>query len=741
MRRLQSSHIALLASLGVFAMSGSPLLAQAWGSDINENDGVVIEADNDGANPGVESFAVVVSDGPYSSGTDPSAAAQLEIFGSAIYLNENTTLTGSFTLSGNIVDSNGSVVVDDGFQVTGNTDLGGSLDLAGDLFDSGGSVTINDSVVITGAISDSDSALTLDDSVNITGSLFDGDSALVIDDTLQVTGSVDAQDGIFDSTGDLLLDDAVDITGNLDAQGTISDSTGDLTLDDAVDITGALDAQAGISDSTGDLLLDDAVDITGNLDAQGTISDSTGDLTLDDAVDITGALDAQAGISDSTGDLLLDDAVDITGNLDAQGTISDSTGDLTLDDDVDVTGTLTVTDDTTLNGDTNQIGTASSENTLTGTDNTINSSDTTTITGDVATIVKGGTNSGTLTLQDGDAAGGTSIAISGSVSGTAATVFQTTTDDASDNVATLVGTSDAGKTSDVTIQAGTSNILVHSTATGAGDVVEINGNTLLTGTFESTGNSDIGTDDDTTNTFGSGDDTTNTIGSATFGTTVTSIAASSSSTLAAGSAVSGVVADTGNGIGVSNLGGATEDVSGQVGVVLAGADTVSPQIDANGQLSFGAAVAGESTASLTLTNGYGYTHGIVVTEDKVTISGGTQSTSMTLDDYGVTFTDAATGDPVTVTGVADGIADFDAVNRRQLNMAFAGIAGVAAMTNLPNPQPGDTTSLGFAFGGFEGESAFAVGLKSMIGNSTISGSFAYTSQQGTVVGLGAGWSW
>jgi hypothetical protein len=104
-------------------------------------------------------------------------------------------------------------------------------------------------------------------------------------------------------------------------------------------------------------------------------------------------------------------------------------------------------------------------------------------TGSAATVLKGGTNSGILTLQDGDTAAagatpaGTSITISGSGGGTAATVFQTTTNANTTSVTTAVGTSAsyaAGSTA--TLQAGPTNaVTVNSGNTGAAPGVSING--------------------------------------------------------------------------------------------------------------------------------------------------------------------------------------------------------------------------------------------------------------------------
>jgi hypothetical protein len=134
-------------------------------------------------------------------------------------------------------------------------------------------------------------------------------------------------------------------------------------------------------------------------------------------------------------------------------------------------------------------------------------------------------------------------------------------------------------------------------------------------------------------------------------------------------------------------------------------------VDANGKiLNLGATAyvnPAAPTAALTLTNGYGNTHGLVVTESQTTLSGGTQSSSMTLTDRAATFSNAQTGAPITVTGVDDGRADFDAVNVRQ----FAGaIAAVAAQANIPSLAAGQDRTFGMAVGNFMGKSALAMGM-------------------------------
>ena len=69
---------------------------------------------------------------------------------------------------------------------------------------------------------------------------------------------------------------------------------------------------------------------------------------------------------------------------------------------------------------------------------------------------------------------------------------------------------------------------------------------------------------------------------------------------------------------------------------------------------------------MVLTNQLGNTHGVLVTEDKVIVSGGAHSTNMVVDDDGVTFMSSQTGEAVVISGVADGMAPHDAANVGQV---------------------------------------------------------------------------
>ncbi len=243
----------------------------------------------------------------------------------------------------------------------------------------------------------------------------------------------------------------------------------------------------------------------------------------------------------------------------------------------------------------------------------------------------------------------------------------------------------------------------------------------------------------TTNNMGTGTAaSTNSIGNTQTGTTVTATAGNASQSLANNSAntrvsggTSGLTART----GVANVA-----TSAQVLLQNSGGTTV----DANGKIlvngATGYVAPTAPTAALTLTNGYGNTHGVVVTESQTTVSGGTQSSSLTLTDTNARFSRASNGAPITVTGVADGRNDFDAVNVRQ----FAGaVAAVSAQANIPGLQQGQDRSIGLGVGNFMGKTALAMGLNYRADNAGIYRlSLSTGTQAGAkpVVGAGAAWS-
>jgi hypothetical protein len=192
--------------------------------------------------------------------------------------------------------------------------------------------------------------------------------------------------------------------------------------------------------------------------------------------------------------------------------------------------------------------------------------------------------------------------------------------------------------------------------------------------------------------------------------------------------------------GASVLGGATGATNGQVVIANRGAD--GAQVDANGKITTG--VVSQSTASLTLTNGIGRTHGLVVTESQAVLSGGTNSSSLLLDDGGARFSSASSGAPVRVTGVANGSSEFDAVNFRQMRGVAAGVASATAMANIPQVDESKRFSAGVGLGSFQGMTALALGISVRPAPNLVTRLTAATVtgvKKSTTVGVGVGYSW
>ncbi|MFA6412091.1 MAG: YadA-like family protein [Syntrophales bacterium] len=163
--------------------------------------------------------------------------------------------------------------------------------------------------------------------------------------------------------------------------------------------------------------------------------------------------------------------------------------------------------------------------------------------------------------------------------------------------------------------------------------------------------------------------------------------------------------------GTSKL-SSTNGTTAGTAIVMKGSAGTQTVVDGNGKLTNTVTTgASESTAALTLTNGDGNTHGIVVTETQTTMSGGRNSTSLTLHDDGATFANATNGEPVRVHGIDDGTAPNDAVNVRQLGAGLAMVAGLAA---LPQVDPGKKFAIGLGTGGYMSQVSLAGGLSARI---------------------------
>lgn len=185
----------------------------------------------------------------------------------------------------------------------------------------------------------------------------------------------------------------------------------------------------------------------------------------------------------------------------------------------------------------------------------------------------------------------------------------------------------------------------------------------------------------------------------------------------------------------------------------AGLSTSQHSVDANGKITTTNPQNGSQ--SLTVTNQNHNTHGFYVDQNVAVMSGGTQSTSFTLDDNGATLGNSATGAPVQLHGIANGTAANDAVNFSQLNTleqkvdknatrAFSGIAQIAAMQAIPAPIAGKNYSIGMGGGFYAGQQAMAFGGKANVGehlNVSASVANGFGSNKDMAASVGAGFSW
>jgi len=127
-------------------------------------------------------------------------------------------------------------------------------------------------------------------------------------------------------------------------------------------------------------------------------------------------------------------------------------------------------------------------------------------------------------------------------------------------------------------------------------------------------------------------------------------------------------------------------------------------------------IAAGTTGQFLVGDAQGNMRGLVIQENKTTLSGGQNAASLTLDTRGATFSNPTTGAPIQVHGVADGTADFDAVNVRQL---YSGLAAVmAASTPELRLEPGKS-SAAFGVGLYGGHSGVGFGVGHMFDNNTV----------------------
>jgi trimeric autotransporter adhesin len=160
------------------------------------------------------------------------------------------------------------------------------------------------------------------------------------------------------------------------------------------------------------------------------------------------------------------------------------------------------------------------------------------------------------------------------------------------------------------------------------------------------------------------------------------------------------------------------------------------------ELSIG---TGGDGSNVSLTNNTG--HGLTVTGTQTVLSGGTHSSFLTLNDSGAQFSNSA-GQPVRVTGVADGTAPYDAVNVRQLQhqetLLSGGIAATAALAAIPPADADKTLAIGMGTGAYNGEVGLALGASYRITDEIQfrgGAGFVPTSGRRAVGSAGIAYSW
>ena len=601
--------------------------------------------------------------------------------------------------------------------------------------------------------------------------------ATTLSSTLGVTG-ISTLNGINNSNDGITSAGAISGVTTLSASSTITASGtitgGNLSTGGTLGVTGAttLSSTLGV---TGATTLSSTLGVTGLASLSGgitadnfSVADTTGNLTASGATNVIGT----AGSSANT----------LTGETNTIiGTTSSSLG---VTDGASVTATATQV--TVLTDD--------------GKGLTVN--ETTHIT-----TLTGGTNSSTLTLADAAATLGVGTATTSEI-----TVLNATNDGTTTSV-TIGGSSNSSNQLLANATTGTNNIEAFTNNIGVATANSENtiGNAetstnIITGatnaitgvtTVTSTGTANQMIVDATSSRFVSAD-STQSVAVNNSGTTITaatghSLNVTSSTTTIDGSAtiysgngtgnyltvgetqtdtiglnsfdygteVSGGMLINGD-LGVNgniytldttanatiNVGDSGMTITGATNEVSLQADDDSLDTNARAKLSMA-----PTSASLLVNTDSGVSHGISIDQERTVISGGTTSTSLTLDDDGATFQNDDTGGPARVMGVANGVNQYDAVNMGQfrsevdrldnrIDKAYSGIASVAALAAIPAPVPGKTVSVGLGFGNFENQSAIALGGKALVGkkkNITLTAGVGYCDNT-TTISAGVGWS-
>jgi hypothetical protein len=146
-------------------------------------------------------------------------------------------------------------------------------------------------------------------------------------------------------------------------------------------------------------------------------------------------------------------------------------------------------------------------------------------------------------------------------------------------------------------------------------------------------------------------------------------------------------------------------------------DATGASMTASDGTTTGSVAVTETQASVTVDNDTA-THGLWVGTTDTVLSGGTTSTTLTLDNAGAHLDNELDMGNNRIINLSDGINPMDAVNRRQLDKVQddlqSGIAAAAAIAAIPAPTPGHRFSVGIGGGFYEGNSAVSMPISAII---------------------------
>ncbi|MES9846171.1 MAG: YadA-like family protein [Candidatus Sedimenticola sp. 6PFRAG5] len=566
-------------------------------------------------------------------------------------------------------------------QITGSA----SQDATSIILDVTGATRLNGEVVIDSAGGGGNTLTVNAAGTAVTGGLASDTATVSGTATLNGATTVNDTFSVNDGGGNTL-------TVNAGGTSVVGGFTGDTAI---ISGTATLNGATTVNDT---LSVNDGAGHTLAVNGSGTtvVGGFTGDTaTVSGTTTLNGAtaVNDTLSVNDGAGHAL---AVNGSGTTVGGGLISDT---------VSVTGTATLGGATSVN---NTLGVTSSGNTFTATNST---------NGHVLAVSDSGSSmtSGSNSLSVG--AAGTAVSGNMAVSsGTNALSVNAATG------TTVTGVLSTTGLATLNAAAVTNNATVGGSLTVDG-VTTVN-NTLAVDSNGATAGGNTLTVDGTAVSMASGANSL-TVDSTT-GTTI-------DGNLVVNGTITGFSPTTSSGI---TNGNSSLQVGGTGNDVVIIADDNSIEADGRGQIS-----VAKDQISIGVTNSDGNNHGLVVTETEAVLTGGSTSTSLTLNDGGATFSNTDTGGPARVTGVADGVGKYDAVNVSQLKSAYGGIASVAALAAIPEALPGKRHSVGMGVGYYEGQKALAIGYKSRL-NERMSFSTGFGRSRGnTSANVGVGFSW